>query len=102
MRYVYEHGSDKRVLRAFYQFLSNQNFKNVYIFKIFHVLTIESNCFQHVKQSKAQTVLIKLSDKFNVCCHGNSCTYGLHTSLKTGFLISNAFVNTGCAFVGYL
>ena len=40
-------------------------------------------------------VLIKLSNTYNVCCHGNSCAYGLHTSLKTGYLISNAFVNTG-------
>ena len=63
---------------------------------------IESNCFYHVIQSKAQTVLIKLSDTYNVCCHGNSCAYGLHTSFKTGYLISNAFVNTECAYVGYL
>ena len=27
---------------------------------------------------------------------------GLHTSFKTWYLISNAFVNTGCAYVGYL
>ena len=40
-------------------------------------------------QAKAQTVLIKLSDTYNVCCHGNSCAYGLHTSFKTGYLISN-------------
>ena len=50
-------------------------------------------------QSNAQTVLIKLSDTYNVCCHGNSCAYGLHTSYKTGYLISNAFVNTECAYV---
>ena len=47
---------------------------------------------------KAQTVLIKLSDTYNVCCHGNSCAYGLHTSLKTGCIILNAFVNTRCAY----
>ena len=51
---------------------------------------------------KAQTVLIKLRDRYNVSFHGNSCAYGLHTSFKTGYLISNAFVNTGCAYAGYL
>ena len=72
------------------------------IFKILHVLKIDSNCFLHVIQSKGQKVLIKLSDTYNVCCHGNSCAYGLHASLKTGYHISNAFVNTGCAYLGYL
>ena len=39
---------------------------------------------------------------YNVCYHGNSCAYGLHTSFKTVYLISNAFVNTGCGYVGYV
>ena len=56
---------------------------------------------QLVTQSKTQTFLIKLSDMYNVCCHGNSCAYGLHTSCKTGYLISNAFVNMGCAHLRY-
>ena len=29
---------------------------------------------------------------YNDCCYGNSCAYGLHTSFKTGYLISNAFL----------
>ena len=49
-----------------------------------------------------QTVLIKLSDTYNVCCHGNSCAYRQHTSFKTEYFISNASENTGCAYVGYL
>ena len=64
--------------------------------------TIESNCFLHVIQSKAQLVLIKLSDTYNVCCYGNSCAFGLYITFKTRYLISNAFVNTEWAYVGYL
>ena len=56
----------------------------------------------HSLQSEAQTVLIELSDKYNVCCHGNSSAYGLHSFFKAGYLISNAFVNMGCVYVGYL
>ena len=44
-------------------------------------------------------VLSKSSDMHYVGCHGNSCVYGLHISFKTGYLISNFFVNTGCAYV---
>ena len=38
-----------------------------------------------------QACLITLIDTYNVCCHGNSCAYGLLTSFSTGYLISNAF-----------
>ena len=51
----------------FRSFLRNQNFKNIEIFKILHVLKTESNCFLHVIQSKTQTVLIKFSETYNVC-----------------------------------
>ena len=52
--------------------------------------------------TKDVTFLIKLCDKYNVFCQGNSCAYGLATFFKTGYLISIAFVNTVCAYVKYL
>ena len=45
---------------------------------------------------------INLSDTYNICCHDNSCAYGIYIAFKTGYLISNAFVHTGCAYEGYL
>ena len=49
-----------------------------------------------------QILLIKLNGKYQVCCHGNRCVHGLSTSFKTGFVISNAFVKTGCMDLCYM
>ena len=42
----------------------------------------------------------KLSEKYDVCCHGSSFVYVLPISFETGHVISNAFVNMGamCEF----
>ena len=39
---------------------------------------------------------------YTVYCHGNSCVYRLHTSFKTGYIISNDYMNIGYAYVSYL
>ena len=51
---------------------------------------------------KAQIFLIKLIDKYHGCCHSNGCAYGIPTSFKTGYVISNVFVSTGCVDFYYL
>ena len=40
----------------------------------------------------------KLSEKYDVCCHGSNFVYVLPTSVETGHVISNAFVNTGAMY----
>ena len=89
---------------------SFRHFSSYYVIKILKTSKIsiycmfsqESNCFQPVTQSKKQTFLRKLTEKYNLCCHGNSFAYGVPTSFKVGYLISNTFVNTVCAYVKYL
>ena len=71
----------------FSSFLCNQNLKKTSKISIFCMFLQDSQIASNVTQSKTQTFLIKLSDTNNVCCHGNSCAYGLHTSFKTGYLI---------------
>ena len=41
-------------------------------------------------------VLIRLSDKYHVCLHCNSCAYGMPTPSKTWLVLSNVFMNAGC------
>ena len=51
------------------------HFSSFFVFKISKILkflTMESNCFLLVIQSKAKIVLIELNDTYNVCCHGNT------------------------------
>ena len=51
---------------------------------------------------KTKISKIKVNENYNVHCHGNSCAYGLPTSSKLGYIISNAYVKMGCAYVSYL
>ena len=87
---INERGSDKRVLRAFNQFLCNKKLQKRLNFQDFscsyNIVKLLLTC----NTIKAQIVLIKLSYTYNICCHGNSCAYGLYITFKTGYFISNA------------
>ena len=88
--------------RHFSSFCYIQKFKKRLNFQDFACSNNRVKLLLACNTIKGANRLIKLSDTNNVCCHGNSCAYGLHTSFKTGYLISNAFVNMGCAYEGYL
>ena len=55
---------------------------------------------------KMQVFLIKLSDRYQVCCHGNSFAHGLPSSFEpafeVGYVISYAYVNSVCVDLFYL
>ena len=60
---------------------------------------MESNCFQHVIQSKAQTVVVKLSDTYIMYVAMATAVHMDYTlPLKQVTSFSNDFVNTGCAY----
>ena len=69
------------------------HFSSFYVIKILKTSKISIFCMFLQESQIASNMYHNQRRKhfdYNACCHGNSCAYGLRTSYKTGYLISNA------------